>query len=176
VKLYDAARCPYCARVRIAFAEKNLEFERVEVDLSNRPSWLLELNPPNGRVPVLDDGFVLPESEVIMEYLEERYPAPALLPESLPERADVRCIVYRFDDLLGRDYYAFRRGEENELDVRLEALPVGRSLYSDIAYVPWVIRAREMLGVALPAQLEAWLQAMLTRPSVAEELEIVRAL
>ncbi|HST16180.1 MAG TPA: glutathione S-transferase family protein [Gaiellaceae bacterium] len=175
MKLYDAARCPYCARVRIAFAEKGLEFDRVEVDLSNRPPWLIELNPPAGRVPVLDDGFVLPESEVIMEYLEERYPTPALMPESFADRADARCVVYRFDDLLGHDYYAFRRGEENELDARLEALPVGRSLFSDIAYVPWVLRAREMLGLTLPAQLEAWLQTMLTRPSVAAELEIVRA-
>jgi len=176
VKLYDAFRCPYCARVRIACAEKGLDFERIEVDLSNRPSWVIELNPPAGRVPVLDDGFVLPESEVIMEYLEERFPTPALLPESLAERADARCVVYRFDDLLGHDYYAFRRGEENELDARLEALPVGRSLYSDIAYVPWVIRAREMLGVTLPARLDAWLETLLARPSVAAELEIVRAL
>jgi hypothetical protein len=176
VKLYDAARCPYCARVRIAFAEKGLEFERVEVDLSNRPSWLIELNPPAGRVPVLDDGFVLPESEVIMEYLEERYPAPALLPESFTERAEARCVVSRFDDLLGHDYYAFRRGDDNELQARLEALPVGVSLFSDIAYLPWVIRAREMLGVKLPQRLDTWLGTLLARPSVAAELEVVRAL
>ena len=176
MKLYDAARCPYCARVRIAFAEKRLDFEPVEVDLSNRPAWLIELNPPAGRVPVLDDGFVLPESEVIMEYLEERYPTPALLPESFTDRAEARCVVYRFDDLLGDDYYAFRRGEENELAARLESLPVGVSLFSDIAYVPWVLRAREMLGVALPDRLEAWLETFLARPSVAAELEVVRAL
>jgi glutathione S-transferase len=176
VKLYDAARCPYCARVRIALAEKGLEFERVEVDLSNRPAWVIELNPPAGRVPVLDDGFVLPESEVIMEYLEERHPTPPLLPESLTDRAEARCAVYRFDDLLGDDYYAFRRGEDNELDARLEALPVGVSLFSDIAYVPWVLRAREMLGVALPDRLETWLATSLARPSVAAELDVVRAL
>ena len=53
------------------------------IDLSDRPRWVIELNPPRGRVPVLDDGFVLPESEVIMEYLEERYPEPPLLPADL---------------------------------------------------------------------------------------------
>ena len=51
VKLYDAARCPYCARVRIAMAEKSLVPETVEIDLSDRPAWVYELNP-SGRVPV----------------------------------------------------------------------------------------------------------------------------
>ena len=175
MKLYDAARCPYCARVRIAFAEKGLEFERVEVDLSNRPSWLIDLNPPRGRVPVLDDGFVLPESEVIMEYVEERYPTPALLPQSLTDRAEARCVVYRFGDLLGDDYYAFRRGEDNELAARLESLPVGISLFSDIAFVPWVLRARDMLGVDLPPHVAEWLAEVSERPAVREELDVVAA-
>ena len=176
MKLYDAARCPYCARVRIVVAEKGLEVETVAVDLSNRPSWIIELNPPKGRVPVLDDGFVLPESEVIMEYLEEVYPTPALLPVSFADRADARCVVSRFDDLLGDDYYAFRRGDDNALAERLEELPVGRSLFSDIAFAPWVIRAREMLGVTLPERIEAWLSALGERPSIAAEVEVVRSL
>jgi glutathione S-transferase len=45
ITLYDAARCPYCARVRIAFAQKGVEYEPVEIDLSNRPPWLYEKNP-----------------------------------------------------------------------------------------------------------------------------------
>jgi glutathione S-transferase len=176
VKLYDAARCPYCARVRIVVAEKGIEVETVEVDLSNRPGWLLELNRPNGRVPVLDNGFVLPESEVIMGYLEELIPAPALLPEDVSERAEARLLVHRFDDLLGDDYYAFRRGDDNDLAARLEDLPVGWSLFSDFAFVPWVIRARDMLGVDLPERIETWLAALAERPSVAAEVEVVRSL
>jgi glutathione S-transferase len=176
VKLYDAARCPYCARVRIALAEKGLEAERVEVDLRDRPESLIELNPPDGRVPVLDDGFVLPESDPIMAYLEERSPEPALLPEGLAERARARLLVQRFGDLLGDDYYAFRRGEENDLAGRLERLEVGQSLYADVAYVPWVIRARDMLGVTLPPRLEEWLDALARRPSVAAEVELVLSL
>jgi glutathione S-transferase len=86
MKLYDAARCPYCARVRMALAEKGLAHETVEIDLRNRPGFIYELNP-SGRVPVLDDGFVLPESSVIMEYLDERYPEPPLLPAAAVERA-----------------------------------------------------------------------------------------
>ena len=97
-------------------------------------------------MPILDDGFVLPESAVIMEYLEERYPSPALLPADLAARAAARLAVFRFDTLLGDDYYAARRGDPNELTARLEALPVGLSLLSDFAFVPWVIRARDRLG------------------------------
>lgn len=176
MKLYDAPRCPYCARVRIAFAEKGIEPDRVEVDLRNRPDWLIELNPPNGRVPVLEDGFVLPESEVIMAYLEELQPEPALLPSGPAERAEARLLVQRFDDMLGDDYYAFRRGDDNELAARLEELPVGRSLYSDIAYAPWVLRARDMLHVDLPGRVASWLAELEQRPSVAAEAEIVRSL
>src|SRR5690242_7124201 len=110
VKLYDAARCPFCARVRIALAEKGLDYERVEIDLGNRPAWLYDLNPL-GKVPVLDDGFVLPESAVIMEYLEDEYPANPLLPREPKARAVTRKSIFRFDDLLGDDYYAFRRGQ-----------------------------------------------------------------
>jgi glutathione S-transferase len=175
VKLYDAPRCPYCARVRIALAEKGLVPETVAIDLSDRPEWIYELNP-TGRVPVFDDGFVLPESLVIMEYLEDRYPDPALLPAGPAERAQARLVVHRFDDALGDDYYAFRRGEANSLGEKLAALELGQSLYTDIAYVPWVIRARDMLGVELPARLAGWLDRLAERPSIAAEIAVVKSL
>jgi glutathione S-transferase len=176
MRLVDAARCPYCARVRIVLAEKGIDYETVEIDLSDRPSWVYELNA-TGRVPIVDDGeFVLPESEVIMAYLEERFPEPALLNGDLRERAKARLLVHRFDSALGDDYYAFRRRDVNGLASRLEKLEVGVSLYSDIAYVPWVIRARDMLGVELPARLERWLEDLELRPSIAAEVDLVRSL
>ena len=175
MKLYDAARCPFCARVRIVLAEKGFDYEPVEIDLDNRPGWIYELNP-TGKVPVLDDGFVLPESAVIMEYLDDRYPQQPLLPDDPKSRALARKWVFRFDDLLGDDYYAYRRGDENALAERLEQLPIGDSLFVDVAFAPWVIRAKEMLGVALPAQLESWLAQLAERPSVAAEIEVVRGL
>jgi glutathione S-transferase len=162
--------------VRIALAEKGIEYENVQVDLRHRPEWLLELNPPAGRVPVLRNGFDLPESEVIMAYLEDRYPAPPLLPDDPETVARARLLVHRFDDNLGDDYYAYRRGDDNELAARLDRLEVGVTLYSDIAYVPWVIRARDMLGVQLPERLAEWLADLEQRPPVAAEVEIVRDL
>jgi glutathione S-transferase len=176
MRLIDAPRCPYCARVRITLAEKGIDYEGIEIDLSDRPGWVFELNS-TGRVPILDDGgFVLPESEVIMAYLEERFPEPALLNGDLRDRALARLRVKRFDADLGDDYYAFRRGDENELALRLERLPVGESLFSDIAYVPWVIRARDMLGVELPTRLQSWLDDLARRPSVAAEIDLVASL
>ena len=175
MRLVDAARCPFCARVRLALAEKGVEYETVEIDLGNRPDWLYEMNPV-GKVPVLVDGFVLPESAVIMEYLDERFPEPALLPDGREGRAEARLAVFRFDDLLGDDYYALRRGDANAVPERLETLPVGKSLFVDYAYLPWVMRIREVYSMRLPARLEAWLQGLTARPAVAAELEIVRGL
>jgi glutathione S-transferase len=176
ITLYDAERCPYCARVRIVLAEKGVEHEVVAIDLSDRPAWLYEKNPL-GKVPVIEeDAFVLPESEVIMEYLEERYPEPALLPADPADRALVRLQVERFDEYLGDDYYAFRRGDPNQLQERLAALDLGHSAYVDVAYLPWVARARYLLGVELPPHLDEWLGRAAERPSVATELDVVAAL
>lgn len=161
--------------MRLALAEKEVAYETVEIDLGSRPGWLYELNPA-GKVPVLDDGFNLPESSVIMEYLEERYPEPALLPHDREARAKARLDVFRFDDLLGDEYYALRRGEANDVPARLETLPVGQSLFVDFAFAPWVMRLREVYGVTLPERVENWLDSICERPSVAAELEIVRGL
>jgi glutathione S-transferase len=189
--LYDAARCPFCARVRIVLAEKEIPHEAVPVDLDNRPAWIVELNPPAGRVPVLDDdGWVLPESAVICEYLEERHPAPPLLPADAGERAAVRLLIFRFTDF-EKPYYAVRRGESSAapalqaalewLDTMLAAMPYlsGREFgLADVAYLPWVIRSRDLLGVDLGAtpELAAWLARVGERPSVAVELDVVAAL
>ena len=90
ITLYDADRCPYCARVRIVLAEKGVEYETVVIDLDDRPAWIYEKNS-TGRVPVLEeDAFLLPESAVIDEYLNERYPDPPLLPDDPGERALAR--------------------------------------------------------------------------------------
>jgi len=175
ITIYDAARCPYCARVRIALAEKGIPYEPVAIDLSDRPAWLYEKNPV-GRVPVLEeDTLVLPESVVIMEYLEERYPEHALLPADPAARAIERWRVLRFDDELGRDYYRFRRGDENELDVRLRAFDPPRYGFAAIAYLPWLVRARDMLGVDLPPHVAEWLAEVSERPAVREELDVVAA-
>lgn len=190
ITLYNAARCPYAARARIVLAEKGIEFEAVEIDLSDRPAWLYEKNPA-GRVPVIEeDGWVLAESAVIMEFLEERYPEPPLLPPDPADRAAVRLLVFRDHDFTD-PYYAFRRGEDGaredfeaalgRFDALLAERPyLGGMEYglADIAFVPWLLRARDMLGVeldGLPA-LADWLARLEERPAIAAEADIVAAL
>jgi glutathione S-transferase len=178
ITLYDSDRCPFCARVRIVLAEKRIPYEPVAIDLRDRPAWLYEKNPL-GKVPVLEeDAFTLPESVVIMEYLEERYPEPALLPADAAERAAARLAVHQFDERLGDDYYAFRRGDANRLEERLASLELddGRFGLAEIAYLPWVLRARDLLGVTLPPALDESLARLSERPSVAAEAELVRTL
>jgi glutathione S-transferase len=187
--LYTAERCPYAARARITLAEKGIAYDAVEIDLQDRPAWLYEKNAL-GRVPVYeeDEGLVLPESEVIMEYLEERFPEPALWPPDPAERALGRLWLGRFYDRLGGAYYAARRGEGRdeldaglaELDRALEAQPylTGREYgLADIGYVPWILRARANLGVDLEpfTAVEAWLAGLTERPAVAAELELAAA-
>ena len=156
--------------MRIALAEKAIDYEAVEIDLS-KPARLGLRAERLGKVPVLDDGFVLPESEVIMEYLEERTLEPPLLPaDAARGRPRARLSVFRFDELLGDDYYAFRRGEQR-LGGGLDALPVGSRSLRRLRLRPWVMRAREMLAVVLPERLSDWLEGLLARPSVAAELE-----
>jgi glutathione S-transferase len=188
--LYDAARCPYCARVRIVLAEKNIEYEPIEIDLTDRPAWIYEKNA-TGRVPVIEeDGWLLPESAVIMEFLEQRYPEPPLFTADAADRALARLWIFRHDDFT-KPYYALRRGEDDaaeRFDVELAKLNValtqhpwlGGSEYglADIAYVPWVLRARDMLGVSLerfPA-VPTWLDRLVERPSIAMEVDVVAAL
>jgi glutathione S-transferase len=185
-RLYDADRCPYCARVRIVLAEKGVEYETVPVDLDDRPAWIYEKNPL-GRVPVWEeDSFVLPESVAIMEYLEESFPEPRLLPAEARARALARVRIVRFDRL-GDAYYALRRGDESARD-RLEArlgeleellaagpfLSGGEYGLADIAYLPWILRARDRMGLALDrfGAVSAWVERLSERPAVAPELEL----
>lgn len=189
ITLYDADRCPYCARVRIALAEKGIEHETVEVDLDDRPSWLYEKNSL-GRVPVIEEGaFILPESAVINEYLDERYPEPSLWPADPGERASARLLVFRFDEL-SKPYYALRREDEGAgeaFDAALARLDdlLGEQPYltgqefglADIAYVPWILRARDRMGVDIGrfSALAAWVERLEARPSIAAEVELVAA-
>lgn len=185
--LYDAPRCPYCARVRIVLAEKEIEYEAIGVDLQDRPAWIYEKNS-TGRVPVIEeDGWLLPESAVIMEYLEERWPESRLLPLDPADRALARFWIFRHDDFT-RPYYALGRGEDADFDSQLARLDAALSLrawiggaeygLADIAYVPWVLRARAVLGVQLdpyPALL-SWLDRLVERPAIAMEVDVVAAL
>lgn len=96
IKLYDFKSSPNCQRVKIVLAEKNLPYETVPIDLGKKeqknPDYL-KINP-YGKVPALaDDSTLLYESLIINEYLEEKYPTPALLPKEPAKRAKARILT-----------------------------------------------------------------------------------
>ncbi|MGO4716165.1 glutathione S-transferase family protein [Bradyrhizobium sp. 2TAF24] len=76
LKLISHKLCPYVQRVAIALAEKGVPFERIDIDLANKPDWFLAISPL-GKTPVLQVGdTAIFESAVILEYLEETQPHP----------------------------------------------------------------------------------------------------
>ena len=95
MKLYDFPQSPYCQKVRLVLAEKDLSYEKVFVDLmknEQKAAEFLRLNP-YGKVPVLvDEDEVIYDSTVINEYLEDEYPHPPLMPEESGARARVRML------------------------------------------------------------------------------------
>jgi glutathione S-transferase len=96
MKLYDYPDCPFAQKVRVVLAEKELEYEKIFVDLRTgehrQNAEFLKLNP-YGKVPVLiDDEVVVYDSTIINEYLEEEYPHPSLMPEDSGGRARVRTL------------------------------------------------------------------------------------
>jgi glutathione S-transferase len=99
VKLYDVALSPFAARCRIQIYAKKLPIELAEPPGGLGSESYKKLNP-TGKVPALqlDDGSVLPESTVIGEYLEDRYPEPSLRPADPLARARMRLLAH-FADL-----------------------------------------------------------------------------
>jgi glutathione S-transferase len=89
LRLISHKLCPYVQRAVIALTEKGVDFERVDVDLANKPDWFLKISPL-GRTPVLQVGeTAIFESAVILEYLEETEPKP-LHPADPLRRAEHR--------------------------------------------------------------------------------------
>jgi RNA polymerase-associated protein len=110
--LYSGPVCPYSHRVRIVLAEKGVSVDILNVDLDNPPEELIELNPYQ-RVPTLvDRDLVLYESNIIMEYLDERFPHPPLLPVYPVARAKSRLMMFRIET----DWYSLMHqiGANNE--------------------------------------------------------------
>src|ERR1700738_2012284 len=89
LKLISHKLCPYVQRAVIALSEKGVAFERVDIDLANKPDWFLAISPL-GKTPVLQVGDIpIFESAVILEYLEETQPNP-LHPADPLRRAEHR--------------------------------------------------------------------------------------
>ena len=87
----------YSHRVRIVLAEKGVTVDMIEVDAAHPPEELAELNPYNSLPTLVDRDLVLYESKVMMEYLDERFPHPPLLPVYPVARAESRLLIHRIE-------------------------------------------------------------------------------
>lgn len=96
--------------VRIVLAEKGINYELTNVNLDDTPEELKDLNPYNEVPTLVDRELVLYESQVIMEYLDERFPHPPLMPVDPVSRAQTRLMLYRIE----RDWYALAKQLRNK--------------------------------------------------------------
>ncbi len=105
-ELIGLALCPFVHRSAIMLVEKNIAFDRRDIEAKDKPAWFLEISP-RGKVPVLlADGQALFESAAINEFLDETHP-PRLLPDDPFARARERAWVEVANDLFATQFAAF---------------------------------------------------------------------
>ena len=95
---FSDASDQYSHRVRMVLSEKGVAVDIVDVDPNNKPEDLAEINPYNSLPTLLDRDLVLYEANVIMEYLDERFPHPPLLPVYPVQRALSRLWITRVEN------------------------------------------------------------------------------
>ncbi|ABA56825.1 Glutathione S-transferase-like protein [Nitrosococcus oceani ATCC 19707] len=104
--LFSDPLCPFCHRTRIVVAEKNISAEIIDIDPANLPEDLVRLNPHNSAPTLVARDLILYDSKVIMEYFDERFPHPPLMPVDPISRARIRLMFYRID----QDWYRLLGG------------------------------------------------------------------
>lgn len=97
MKLYSGTSCPFSHRCRIVLFEKGMDFEILDVDIHSKPEDLAIMNPYN-EVPVLvERELQLYESNIINEYIDERFPHPQLMPADPVMRARARLMLFNLE-------------------------------------------------------------------------------
>ena len=202
ITLYEHPLSPYAMKVKIALAEKAIEFNPIVPAglMDGKPDKAFVEASPRAEVPALIDGETkLFDSTIIMEYLEDKWPDPPLLPKTPAERARVRMLEDVMDSLyepnnwalgevlrfkratgpLADKLVAFSRSNVSQLQSWLERQLRSRSWFNgdnfgwgDIACAPYIARSA-VSGHPPPAgsALAGWLERVCARPSVAKAVE-----
>ncbi|HEV7988904.1 MAG TPA: glutathione S-transferase family protein [Candidatus Binataceae bacterium] len=197
MKLYDFLPCPFGQKVRIVLAEKSLTYELIQIDLAQgdqrRPEFQ-RLNP-FARVPVLvDEDTTVYDSTIIIEYLEDEYPEPPVLPTIGSSALRARARLFEdfadasFTPQVGQLMAEMARAEGERDQARLQRLHrlIERALdylnheltgqqflagdfsVADISFVPRVLVLGD-LGIEASTNrpnVDAWIKRMLERPSI----------
>ena len=183
--LFSKPNDPWSHRTRLVLAEKSISIDIVDVEDGNLPEDLLDLNPYNSVPTLVDRDLVLYDSRVIMEYLDERFPHPPLMPVDPVTRAQFRLALYRIekdwyslvDDLLASSdrkppARAARSLEESVLS-SVDIFAAKRFFLSDefslvdctIAPILWRLPS---FGISLPAKarpIRKYMDEIFSRPS-----------
>jgi glutathione S-transferase len=204
MQLFSGPLSLFTAKVRVALDEKGLAYDRVDVPFSRAKAYtpkhpeVLARNP-KAQVPVLVDGGVsVYDSTIILEYLEERYPAPPLMPSDVEERTRCRQAEAAADEILFPHVWTlisevFYKPEAERDAATIAAARAaiaaiyagldrdlaerdyfcGQFTIADIAYFLTITFAMSLGAVpdGTLANLAAWQARMAARPSVAAEME-----
>lgn len=117
--LFSSPSSPESHRVRMVLAEKGITVEILDVEPGNKSEDLIDLNPYNTVPTLVDRELVLYDPRAIMEYLDERFPHPPLMPVDPVSRARTRLALYRIE----KDWYELvpaleSRGEKTSSKAR----------------------------------------------------------
>lgn len=134
--LFSRGEDPHCHRVRIVLAAKGLEVRVVETDPTRPPEDLVDLNPYQSLPTLVDRDLVVYGSGIICEYLEERFPAPALFPGEPAGRAQARIVAQRIE----QDWYALVPALEG--DERREGQRARRLLLETVVAAESLLRRK----------------------------------
>jgi RNA polymerase-associated protein len=115
--LFSKPTCIHSHRTRLVLAEKNINMEVVSVDGRDLPEDLMDLNPYHTVPTLVDRDLVLYDSRVIIEYLDERFPHPPLMPVDPVTRAQFRLALFRIET----DWYQFAEQFDAEGERKLPA-------------------------------------------------------
>ncbi|MGZ8253430.1 MAG: glutathione S-transferase N-terminal domain-containing protein [Burkholderiaceae bacterium] len=140
--LYSGTTCPFSQRCRFVLFEKGMDFEIRDVDLFNKPEDINVMNP-YGQVPILvERDLVLYESNIINEYIDERFPHPQLMPADPVMRARTRLFLFNFE----RELFVHVQVLENSNNQKL--IEKGRSTIRDrlTQLAPIMLKNKYMLG------------------------------
>jgi len=140
--LYSGTTCPFSQRCRFVLFEKGMDFEIKDVDLFNKPEDINVMNP-YGQVPILvERDLILYESNIINEYIDERFPHPQLMPADPVARARTRLFLFNFE----RELFIHVQTLENSNNPKLieRAKPAIRDRLVQLA--PVLLKNKYMLG------------------------------
>ena len=139
--LYSGTTCPFSHRCRFVLFEKGMDFEIRDVDLYNKPEDINVMNP-YGQVPILvERDLILYESNIINEYIDERFPHPQLMPADPVMRARARLFLFQFEVELFSQIEALEHGNAKAQDK-------ARAHVSDrlVQMAPVFTKQKHMLG------------------------------